>query len=181
MVGDAAAAAVRLLEGGGNIQLEAFCGGMRWDRSGCCCGGDAMVAMLVAVVVVVAVGGSVGGSGRGGGGGGFRGGSGSNDDGGVGGGGGVVVVASLVASSAFRGWLVGQLPIHIWGQNDWVRCQMRTFDEGVSTHPPRQRPSHLVILTGIPTCTTAHWAVARSQRAATIPVIEAFNPCVNWV
>eukprot|EP00955_Chlamydomonas_euryale_P113736 366230-Chlamydomonas_euryale.AAC.17 len=46
--------------------------------------------------------------------------------------------------------------------------------------PPRQKPSHSVILTGIPTRTTANWAAAGSQHTATIPVIEAFNPYVNW-
>eukprot|EP00955_Chlamydomonas_euryale_P105959 365672-Chlamydomonas_euryale.AAC.8 len=48
------------------------------------------------------------------------------------------------------------------------------------TPPPGQEPSHLVILMGIPTCTPAHWAAARSHQAAMIPVIEAFNPYVNW-
>eukprot|EP00955_Chlamydomonas_euryale_P115267 366338-Chlamydomonas_euryale.AAC.3 len=47
--------------------------------------------------------------------------------------------------------------------------------------PPRPpRPSDSVILTGVPPRTTAHWAAAGSQRAAAIPVIEAFNPYVNW-
>eukprot|EP00955_Chlamydomonas_euryale_P075919 362502-Chlamydomonas_euryale.AAC.4 len=69
--------------------------------------------------------------------------------------------------------------LHVWGQNDWDCRHIRTFDEGVST-PPRQKPSHSLILTGIRTRTTAHWAAAGSQRAATIPVIEAFNPYVNW-
>eukprot|EP00955_Chlamydomonas_euryale_P062226 358313-Chlamydomonas_euryale.AAC.11 len=48
------------------------------------------------------------------------------------------------------------------------------------SQPPRQKPSHSVILTGIPTCTTTHWAAAGPQRAATIPVIDSFNPYVNW-
>eukprot|EP00955_Chlamydomonas_euryale_P049705 354321-Chlamydomonas_euryale.AAC.8 len=48
--------------------------------------------------------------------------------------------------------------------------------------PPHQKPSHSIILTGVPTRTTAHWASAGSQRAATVSVIsiEAFNPYVNW-
>eukprot|EP00955_Chlamydomonas_euryale_P051044 354737-Chlamydomonas_euryale.AAC.1 len=48
------------------------------------------------------------------------------------------------------------------------------------SQPHCQQPSHSVILTGIPTRTTAHWAAAGSQRAATIPVIDSFNPYVNW-
>eukprot|EP00955_Chlamydomonas_euryale_P089371 364460-Chlamydomonas_euryale.AAC.4 len=48
------------------------------------------------------------------------------------------------------------------------------------SRPPRQKPSHSVILTGIPTRTTTHWAAAGPQRAATIPVIDSFNPYVNW-
>eukprot|EP00955_Chlamydomonas_euryale_P023100 243705-Chlamydomonas_euryale.AAC.1 len=55
---------------------------------------------------------------------------------------------------------------------------IQTFEERVSI--PRQKPIHSVILTGIPTRTSAHWAEAGSRRAATIPVIEAFNPYVNW-
>eukprot|EP00955_Chlamydomonas_euryale_P100731 365303-Chlamydomonas_euryale.AAC.18 len=47
------------------------------------------------------------------------------------------------------------------------------------SRPPRHKPSHSVILTGILTCTTAHWAAVGSQHAATISVIEAFNPYVN--
>jgi len=48
------------------------------------------------------------------------------------------------------------------------------------SRPPRQKPSHSVILTGIPTRTTTHWAAAGPQRAATIPVIDSFDPYVNW-
>eukprot|EP00955_Chlamydomonas_euryale_P003482 37554-Chlamydomonas_euryale.AAC.3 len=48
------------------------------------------------------------------------------------------------------------------------------------SRPPPSKASQSVILTGIPTRTSAHWAEAGSQRAATIPVIEAFNPYVNW-
>eukprot|EP00955_Chlamydomonas_euryale_P098076 365123-Chlamydomonas_euryale.AAC.16 len=69
-------------------------------------------------------------------------------------------------------------PIHVWDQNDWGRRQIRTFDEGFLT--PCQEPSQSVILTGIPTRTTARWDAAGSRRAATIPVIEAFDPYVNW-
>eukprot|EP00955_Chlamydomonas_euryale_P086546 364223-Chlamydomonas_euryale.AAC.5 len=47
------------------------------------------------------------------------------------------------------------------------------------SRPPRQKPRHSVVLTGIPTRTTADWAAAGSQRAATISVIDAFNPYVN--
>eukprot|EP00955_Chlamydomonas_euryale_P091881 364655-Chlamydomonas_euryale.AAC.1 len=36
------------------------------------------------------------------------------------------------------------------------------------------------MLTGIPTRTIADWATAGSQHTATISVIEAFNPHVNW-
>eukprot|EP00955_Chlamydomonas_euryale_P081083 363520-Chlamydomonas_euryale.AAC.9 len=48
------------------------------------------------------------------------------------------------------------------------------------SRPPRQKTSHSVILTGIPTRTTAYWAAAGPQRAATIPVIDSLNPYVNW-
>eukprot|EP00955_Chlamydomonas_euryale_P118547 366548-Chlamydomonas_euryale.AAC.9 len=48
------------------------------------------------------------------------------------------------------------------------------------SRPPRQKPSLSVILTGIPTRTTTHWAAAGPQRAATIPVIDSFKPYVNW-
>eukprot|EP00955_Chlamydomonas_euryale_P060291 357670-Chlamydomonas_euryale.AAC.2 len=48
------------------------------------------------------------------------------------------------------------------------------------SRPPRQKTSHSVILTGIPTRTTAHWAAAGPQRAATFPVIDLFDPYVNW-
>eukprot|EP00955_Chlamydomonas_euryale_P087150 364271-Chlamydomonas_euryale.AAC.20 len=46
--------------------------------------------------------------------------------------------------------------------------------------PPGQKPGHSVILTGIPTSTIDDWAAAGSRHTATISVIEAFNPCVNW-
>eukprot|EP00955_Chlamydomonas_euryale_P086683 364234-Chlamydomonas_euryale.AAC.16 len=46
--------------------------------------------------------------------------------------------------------------------------------------PPRQKPNHSVILMGIPTRTTAHWSAAGSQRTATTPVTDSFNPYVNW-
>eukprot|EP00955_Chlamydomonas_euryale_P041640 352058-Chlamydomonas_euryale.AAC.4 len=36
------------------------------------------------------------------------------------------------------------------------------------------------LLTDMPTRTTIHWAAAGPQRAATIPVIDSFNPYVNW-
>eukprot|EP00955_Chlamydomonas_euryale_P092279 364693-Chlamydomonas_euryale.AAC.13 len=49
-----------------------------------------------------------------------------------------------------------------------------------ASRPPRQKPGHSVILTGIPTRTTAHGAAAGPQRATTIPVIDSFNPYVNW-
>eukprot|EP00955_Chlamydomonas_euryale_P106133 365683-Chlamydomonas_euryale.AAC.2 len=48
------------------------------------------------------------------------------------------------------------------------------------SRPPCQKISHSVISTGIPTRTTAHLAAAGPQRAATIPVIDSFNPYVNW-
>eukprot|EP00955_Chlamydomonas_euryale_P064093 358854-Chlamydomonas_euryale.AAC.2 len=62
------------------------------------------------------------------------------------------------------------------GQNDWGRNQIRTSDGGFSTLPSKAQSFSL--LTGIPTRTTAHWAAA--GRAATILVIEAFTPYVNW-
>eukprot|EP00955_Chlamydomonas_euryale_P073119 361619-Chlamydomonas_euryale.AAC.8 len=69
--------------------------------------------------------------------------------------------------------------VHIWGQNDWGRRQIRTLDGGGLERAVKS-PVIRSFLTGIQTRTTAHWAAVGPQRIATIPIIEAFNPYVKW-